>query len=127
MRPDRVCGQLWRRSGQGPQDQDQGMPSVEGKIPAQAYRTGQQVNDPRASPVIERGFLCPESERIFNLESFHKLFTRPYVGSNHPLDATPCPFPSGLFFACDKTFSKKAVQPSRTTRLSARMSGLCSL
>jgi hypothetical protein len=49
---------------------------------------------------------------------FHKLFTPAYVVSAHPLESsTLARLPSGLFFACHKTFSINAVQPSPMTRL----------
>ncbi|CAI8959865.1 hypothetical protein EMIT0P218_50266 [Pseudomonas sp. IT-P218] len=60
MRPDGVRGQLRRRPGQGPQDQDQGLSSVEGEIPTQAKGIGQAVvNVPASKPRHRTGFFVP--------------------------------------------------------------------
>lgn len=85
----------------------------------------------RTSPAIERGFLFLKGkkhawrqcgEMSYNIAStsgfFHKLFTPAYVVSAHPLESsTLARLPSGLFFACHKTFSINAVQSSPMTRL----------
>lgn len=86
----------------------------------------------RTNPAIERGFSFLKGKKC-GLEAmqknvlqlcerccfFHKLFTPAYVVSAHPLESsTLARLPSGLFFACHKTFSINTVQSSPMARWS---------